>query len=116
MKDAALPITLIVVGVIWLCWHFGWFRDVDWIISIGFIAGGIAVLVMDRITKNSIVVGPLLIATGLAWAAHDRYRVSWSLLIPVLLVLVGILMLVARSAAIPDRRIPRTKAEEPRLP
>ena len=111
MKDAALPITLIVVGVIWLCWHFGWFRDVDWIISIGFIAGGVAILIMDRITKTSVVVGPLLIAVGLAWGAHDHYRVSWSLLTPVLLVLAGILMLISRNPAIPDKRPPTAKTE-----
>lgn len=110
MKDAALPITLIVVGLIWLCWHFGWFRDVDWIISIGFIAGGIGILAMDRITKSSVVVGPLLIAIGLAWAAHDQYRTSWSLLTPLLLVLAGILMLIARNPAIPERRA-RPKTE-----
>ena len=111
MKDAALPITLIVVGLIWLCWYFGWFRDVDWLISLGFIAGGIGVMVMDRITKNSIVVGPLLIAIGIAWLVNDRYRVSWSLLIPLLLVLVGVLMLIARNPAIPDRRTPAPKIE-----
>jgi hypothetical protein len=111
LKDAALPITLIVVGLIWLCWHFGWFRDVDWIISIGFIAGGIGILAMDRITKSSVVVGPLLIAVGLAWAAHDQYRTSWSLLTPLLLVLAGILMLIARNPAIPERRAQRPKTE-----
>lgn len=111
MKDAALPITLIVVGLIWLCWYFGWFRDVDWLISIGFIAGGIGVMAMDRITKNSIVVGPLLMAIGVAWLVNDRYHVSWSLLIPLLLVLVGVLMLIARSPAIPDRRAPAPRTE-----
>jgi hypothetical protein len=111
MKDAALPITLIVVGLIWLCWYFGWFRDVDWLVSIGFIAGGIAVMVMDRITKNSIVVGPLLMAIGVAWLVHDRYRLSWALLIPLLLVLLGVLMLVARNPAIPERRKTSPKTE-----
>jgi hypothetical protein len=111
MKDAALPITLIVVGLIWLAWYLGWFRDVDWLISLGFIAGGIAVMAIDRITKSSIVVGPLLIAIGVAWIVHDRYRVSWGLMIPLLLVLAGALMLIARSPAIPERRMPRQKTD-----
>lgn len=24
MRDAGLPVTLIVVGLAWLAWHFGW--------------------------------------------------------------------------------------------
>jgi hypothetical protein len=44
MRDAGLPVTLIVVGLIWLVWYFGWIPDVDWIIAVGLVAGGIAVL------------------------------------------------------------------------
>ena len=40
MKDASLPVTLIVVGLGWLLWEFRLFPDVDWIISLGFIAAG----------------------------------------------------------------------------
>ncbi|MEO5763822.1 MAG: hypothetical protein ABIR52_00785 [Casimicrobiaceae bacterium] len=104
MKDASLPITLIIVGLVWLVWHFRVFPDIDWVVALGFIAGGVAVMVFDGINKNSIVIGPILMAMGSAWALHDRYRLSWSLLIPALLVLLGVLMLIARSAAIPDKR------------
>ena len=101
MRDASLPITLIVVGIIGLVWYFRWLPDIDWIISLGFIAGGVAALVIDGINKNSVVTGPFLIAVGIAWALRDRYRVSWSLIIPALLVLLGALMLLARNPKIP---------------
>ena len=104
MRDAGIPVTLIVVGVLWLVWYFGWFPDVDWIIAAGLAAGGVAVLLFDGVTKSSVVIGPFMIASGLAWALHDRYRVSWSVLIPALLILLGALMLVARSPRIPVRR------------
>jgi len=104
MRDAGIPVTLIVVGVLWLVWYFGWFPDVDWIIAVGLAAGGVAVLFFDGVTKSSVVIGPFMIASGLAWALHDRYRVSWSVLIPALLILLGALMLVARSPRIPVRR------------
>jgi hypothetical protein len=104
MRDAALPVTLIVVGALWLTWYLGWFPDVDWIIAAGLIGGGVAVLVFDGVTKSSIVVGPLLIVAGLAWTLHDRYRVSWSFLTPVLLIVAGALMLLARHPRIPLRR------------
>ena len=68
MRDAGLPVTLIVVGLVWLAWHFRLFPDVDWIIAVGLVVGGIAVLVFDGLTKSSVVIGPFLIAR--------RYRVG----------------------------------------
>jgi hypothetical protein len=104
MRDASLPVTLIVVGLGWLLWEFRLFPDVDWINGIGFIVGGIAVLVLDGVNKNSIVIGPFLIAIGIAWLAHDRYGIQWRYIIPVMLVLLGALMLAARSPQVPERR------------
>jgi hypothetical protein len=102
MKDASLPITLIVVGAAWLLWYYRLFPDLDWIIAGGLVAGGIAIFVLDRITKTSVITGPFLIAAGIAWAVHDRWRVSWLVLLPTLLILLGVLMLVARHPGIPE--------------
>jgi hypothetical protein len=115
MRDAALPVTLIVVGLVWLAWHFRLFPDVDWIIAIGLVVAGISILVFDGITKSSVVIGPFLIGVGIAWALHERYRIQWSVLIPALLVWLGVLMLVARRPGIPDRRVrdPRPPAPPP---
>ena len=104
MKDASIPVTLIAVGLGWLLWELRLFPDVDWIISLGFIAAGVAVMAIDGINKNSVVIGPFLVAIGLAWLAHDRYDTHWRYIIPFMLVLLGILMLVARGGRIPERR------------
>ena len=111
MRDAGLPVTLIVVGLAWLAWQFGWFPDVDWIIAVALIAGGVAVMVFDGVTKSSIVIGPFLIGVGTAWAVHERYRIGWGVLIPVLLVWLGVLMLVARQPRFPDKRIRVSQTE-----
>lgn len=116
MRDAGLPVTLIVVGLAWLAWRFGWFPDVDWVIAVALVAGGIAVLVFDGITKSSIVIGPFLIGVGVAWAIHERYRIGWGVLIPVLLVWLGVLMLVARQPRFPDKRIRVPSPDPPREP
>ena len=113
MRDASLPITLIVIGVIGLVWYFRWLPDIDWIIALGFILGGVAVLIIDKINKSSIVVGPFLIVVGVAWWLRDQYRLSWNLIIPSLLVILGVLMLVARSAQIPDKRANVPRSGEP---
>jgi hypothetical protein len=104
MRDAGLPITLIVVGLAWLAWHFGWFPDIDWVVAVGLVIGGIAVLALDGLTKSSVVIGPFLIGAGIAWGVHERFRIGWAVLIPCMLVLLGVLMLVARSPRFPDRR------------
>jgi len=107
MRNAALPVTLIVLGALGLVWYFGWFPDFDALTSIGFIAGGVLVIAMDGVTKSSIVLGPTLIALGIAWWLHDQHHLRWSLLVSVLLIVIGALMLVARSPRIPERRPPR---------
>lgn len=104
MRTAALPITLIVLGAIGLIWYFGWLPDVESITALGFIVAGVLVLLMDRITKSSIVLGPALMAIGVGVWLHDAYHLRWSLLVPLFLVLLGILMLVARNPQIPERR------------
>ena len=105
MRDASLPITLIIVGSAWLLWYYRLFPDIDWIIAAGLIVGGMAVLYLDGITKKSIVTGPFLIASSISWALHDRWRVTWFVLIPMLLIFLGVLMLIARGANIPERRV-----------
>ena len=85
MRNAATPITLIIVGVLGLIWYYGWLPDIDSITSIALIAGGVAILAMDGITKSSIVLGPTLIAIGIAWWLHDQYRMRWTLLVSLLL-------------------------------
>jgi predicted neutral ceramidase superfamily lipid hydrolase len=104
MRNAATPVTLIIVGLLGLVWYFGWLPDVDSITAIALIVAGIAILLMDGVTKHSIVLGPSLIAGGIAWWVHDRYRFRWTLLVSVLLIVIGILMLVARSPKIPEKR------------
>jgi hypothetical protein len=63
---------------------------------------------MDGITKNSVVTGPILIASGIAWTLHDRWHATWFVLLPILLVLLGVLMLIARRENIPERRVRQT--------
>jgi hypothetical protein len=105
MRDASLPVALIVVGLGWLLWEFRLFPDLDWIISLGFVIGGVLVLVLDGVNKNSVVIGPFLVGIGVAWFLHDRYYFPWRVTIPGLLVLLGLLMLVARSTRIPERTL-----------
>lgn len=104
MRNAATPVTLIIIGILGLVWYFGWLPDFDSITALALVLGGVAILVMDGITKNSVVLGPALIAVGIAWWLHDQYRMRWTLLVSALLIVIGLLMLVARHPAIPEKR------------
>jgi hypothetical protein len=105
MKDAGLPVTLIVVGLGWLAWHFGWIPDRDWVIALGFVVAGVAVMAFDGLTRSSVVAGPLLIGVGVAWGLHERYGVRWNVLLPCLLVWLGVLMLLSRHPRFPERHM-----------
>lgn len=113
MRNASLPITLIVVGAIGVVWYFGWFPNVQSVTALALAAAGVLVLVADRITKSSVVLGPMLIAVGAAIWLHDTYGLRWWLLVSILLMVLGVLMLVARSPRIPERRPPRVSSAPP---
>ena len=104
MRNAGLPIMLIVIGAIGVVWYFGWFPNVESVTALVLVVAGALILVMDRITKSSVVLGPMLIAVGASVWLHDSYRLRWWLLVSVLLILLGVLMLVARDPRIPEHR------------
>jgi hypothetical protein len=112
MRNASLPITLIVVGVIGVIWYFGWFPNVESVTALALAAAGVLILITDSITKSSIVLGPMLIAVGASVWLHDVYRLRWWLLISLLLIVLGALMLIARDPRIPERRTPPSEPPE----
>lgn len=104
MRDAALPIILIVLGVAWLLKSLNWLPEVHWVWIIGLTAAGVAILGLDGVTKSSIVAGPLLILAGVLSFCRQYYGLGWRFIIPVMLIAAGTLMLVARSPSIPESR------------
>lgn len=113
MRDVVLPITLIVAGLIWLLFNLEWIPSFDWVITLILVGAGIAILALEGLTKKSVVGGPLLIAVGLTWLLHFHYGIRWRFLAPALSIVAGALMLVARSASIPETRHPRPGTDSP---
>lgn len=104
MRDATLPIVLIVLGVAWLLNSLDWLPEIHWIWIIGLAGAGIAIMALDGLTKSSVVAGPLLILAGVLSFCRQYYGLGWRFIIPVMLISAGVLMLVARSARIPESR------------
>jgi chromate transport protein ChrA len=104
MRDATLPIVLIVLGAVWLLNSLDWLPEVHWIWIVGLAGAGIAIMALDGITKSSVVAGPLLMLAGIMSFCRQYYGLGWRIIIPVMLIAAGMLMLVARSQAIPESR------------
>jgi len=104
MKDAALPVVLIVLGAAWLLNSLDWLPEIHWLWILGLAGAGIAILALDGITKSSIVAGPLLILAGILSFFRQYYGLGWRFTVPILLIAAGIFMLIARSPAIPESR------------
>lgn len=104
MKDAALPVVLIVLGAAWLLNSLDWLPEVHWIWILGLACAGIAILILDGITKSSIVAGPILILAGLLSFFRQYQGLGWRFIIPIMLLAAGIFMLVARLPSIPESR------------
>ena len=104
MRDSVFPVTLIAAGALWLLFNLDWVPSFDWVVTLTLIGSGIAILILEGITKKSVVGGPLLITLGVAWFLHFHFGVRWRFLAPSLFIATGMLMLVARMAAVPAIR------------
>jgi len=108
-KTLILPLLLIAVGAGWLLSVLGVAPSIDWIWTLGLAVVGLLTLAISGIDKFSIVVGPFFfIASGLSILRQsDRLRLE--LEVPILVILGGVLMLIARLPAI---RVPSWVIQE----
>ncbi|QLG87323.1 hypothetical protein HQ393_03115 [Chitinibacter bivalviorum] len=97
-----LPVALIVIGSGWLMHRLEIFPSVNWIVILALLVSGFAVLLLEGINKSSIVIGPMLIAGGVTTFFQQQYDLARSVQIPLLLILCGLLMLLARSNKIAE--------------
>jgi len=104
LRDSVFPIVLIAAGATWLLFNLDWIPSFDWLVTFILIAAGIGILMIEGITKKSIVGGPLLIAIGIVWLLHFYAGMRWRFLAPALCIVAGLLMLVERASAIPETR------------
>ena len=109
MRDSVLPVTLIAAGVVWLLFNLNWVPSFDWVITLVLIGAGVGILLLEGITRKSIVGGPLLIALGIVWFLHFYYYVYWRYLAPSVVIILGALLLAARAPGIAESRSTRSR-------
>lgn len=99
-----LPLFLIIVGALWFLKNMQWFPETGTIIACALVAAGVLVLVLDGINKQSVVSGPLMMYIGAAIYAAQEYLFATGTLFAVGMMVLGCLMLISRSNAVPHKR------------
>ncbi len=100
-RSLLLPIALITVGVGWLLSTLGVITSVNWVWTLGLAAIGFVTFVLSGIDKATVVIGPFFILAACLSVLRQTGRLAVDVEVPILVIAAGVLMLVARSAAIP---------------
>lgn len=110
MKSASLtlPLLLIIIGAIWFLKTTNILPATSTMAAIGLAVVGVVVMVADGINKQSIVAGPILIYLGAAIYAHSEYQLGYAPLLAMGMMVLGCLMLLARSDLVPHKKSRRT--------
>lgn len=96
-----LPILLITVGAGWLLTTLGVAPGIDWIWTLGLAVAGILAFATGGVDKFTIVVGPFFIIASFMSLLRQTGRLRFDTEVPMLVILAGILLLIARSPAVP---------------
>jgi len=96
-----LPVILIALGSGWLLTRLGVVPGIEWAWTLGLAAVGLLAFVVSGFDKVSVVLGPLFIAASILSYLRQGDKLPIDLELPILIVLCGVLLLVARSSAIP---------------
>jgi hypothetical protein len=110
-KTLILPILLITVGAGWLLTTLGVAPGIDWVWTLGLAVVGLSAFVVGGIDKVSVVIGPFFILTSVLSILRQTGRLDLNVEVPILVILAGVLLLIARMPVIP---VPKWIIQEPK--
>lgn len=96
-----IPILLIAFGVGWLLTTLGIAPGVDWIWTLCVAVVGLVTFVVGGLNKVTVVIGPFCILASCLSLLRQTGRLTLDVEVPILVILAGVLLLVARLPAIP---------------
>jgi hypothetical protein len=100
-KNFAIPIVVTTVGIGWLLTTLGIAESINWIWSLGLAVVGILCLA-GGFDKFSVVVGPLFLVASLFSVLRQTGRLNIDTEVPILVIVLGILMGIARLPIVPQ--------------
>ncbi len=100
-KTLLLPLFLITLGTGWLLTTLGIAPAIDWVWTLGLAAVGVLAFVLGGFDKLTVVIGPLFIVTSCLSVLRQTGRLEINTEMPILVIVTGVLLLIARLPAIP---------------
>lgn len=110
-RGATYPLLLIILGSLWFLRSTALLPDTATLLALLLAGAGLALLLIDGFNKSTLVASPLLLYAGAGVWLYHHLAFALSPLLALGMVLAGVLMLVARSERIPDKR-PLSQREE----
>jgi uncharacterized membrane protein len=112
-KTIVLPVLLIAIGAGWLLTVLGVAPGIDWIWTFGLAVVGFLAFVVGGFDKVTFVTGTFFIVTSCLSVLRQTGRITIDVEVPILVIVAGVLLLIARHSAIP---VPRWIIEPPKQP
>ena len=103
-SSLVLGILLVGLGGGWLISSLGFIPPVDWAWSIGLAVVGVVTVALCGFDKVSLVVGGFFIIASVLSVLRQVDVISIDVEVPILVLSAGVLILLARSKAIPTPR------------
>jgi hypothetical protein len=100
-KTLILPILLVTIGIGWLLTTLGVAPGVDWVWTLGLAVVGLMTFVVGGLDKVTFVVGIFFIVASCSSLLRQTGRLELDIEVPILVIVAGVLLLVARSRLIP---------------
>lgn len=100
-KSLVVPWLLIAVGTGWLLTALKVGPGIDWVWTLGLAVVGVLAFAINGLDKVSVVTGPFFIAASLLSILRQTNRLRLDVEVPILVILSGILLLIARRPTIP---------------
>lgn len=103
-RNATFPVLLITAGLLWFLHSTALLPNAHSLVAIGLAVAGGAMLLLDGLNKSTLVATPMLGFAALAVYGLDRFGLPFSVWASCGMVLLGLLLLGARSPSVPERR------------
>lgn len=100
-KTLILSLLIIGIGTGWLLTTLGIVPGINWIWTLGLAVIGVLSFAVSGIDKSTVLLGPFFIIASCLSVLRQTGRITLDVEVPILVIVIGCLLLVARSKAIP---------------
>lgn len=114
MRNTAFPAVLIVIGSLWLLAATDLLPTTSALVSIGLVVVGVMQLLLDGLNKSTVVAAPMWMLSGGLFYSIAQRSITLSVAGAIAMIVLGLLLLLARLPAIPDRRQSQQPADPKR--